>query len=322
MTDQNNENNQGSETDALNGLPDKERKETLEILDEIEKESAQNSTSKPEEKPDQKPDEGKPKDGDEKGKSDGKKPDLDEDKGKSKSESRREVKLIPAFIHEIEKKKLNSRISELQSEVETLTKGNSNRPDDGKSKDNHDEPDSEKEINEVAEKHGVSPELVKDMLALANKNGKLPSDVAEKLAEIDRLKNESSIKAEEQAFENDFSQKIVPLIKAEYGDNVPAGVINQIKEDLKAKAYTPEYEKVPFTVIYKGEDNFRGLIAPEKKGVEGGRGGTFNKENAEKAGGDQLDLTKPLADDVVRSLSDADFDTYCKNMESYERSKK
>ncbi|OLS16002.1 MAG: hypothetical protein RBG13Loki_0380 [Promethearchaeota archaeon CR_4] len=96
-------------------------------------------------------------------------------------------------------------------------------------------------------------------------------------------------------------------------------MIDQVREELKAKAYTPEYGKVPYSILYKGEDQFRGLVAPEKKGAEGGRGGT-NAQQDIAGQGEQIDLTKPLTDDVLKTLTDAQFTEYEKNMETHERS--
>lgn len=299
--------------EALNGLPAKELQETKEILAEIAGEDALKAgdkpatTDKPEPKPDTKPEEGKPETEKKPGEDDGKKP-----------EPRREVKLMPSWLHERAKADWSKREKELLDEVEKA-KGTSTRKEGEAPKDEN--LDVEKEAEALADKHGITVELAKDLVALADRKGKLPADIQEKLAAFDRLRDTETITAEATAFNADFDKNILPLVKAEYGDDVPAEVIEQVREELKAKAYTPEYSKVPYSTIYKGEDQFRDLVAPKKKGAEGGRGGT-NTTETRSDGGEAVDLTKPLSDEVLKGLSDADFEKYEKNMESYERSQK
>lgn len=310
----NDELNREVDTEALNGLPSKDLKETQEILDEIASETAPKegdkkpeTADKPELKPGEKKEEGKPETETKPGEDDGKKP-----------EPRREVKLMPSWLHERAKADWEKREKELLDEVEKA-KGTSIRQEGDKPKDENLE--TEKEAEALANKHGLTVDLAKDLIALTNRNGKLPSDVQEKLKAIDDMRDSAAITAEATAFNADFDRQILPLVKAEYGLDVPAEVIEQVREELKAKAYTPEYAKVPYSTIYKGEDQFRELVAPVKKGAEGGRGGTTSKEII-SGEGDAPDLTQPLSDEALKGLTDEQFATYEKNMESYERSHK
>lgn len=314
MTDPNNELNLGAENDGLEGLPAKELAETKEILGEIAGESAPkdgepkpDNTNKPEAKPEEKPGEakaedGKPKDGD-----DGKKP-----------EQRRDVKLMPAWLHERSKADWEKREKELLAEVEA-SKGTSVKPEGYNLKKEN--LDTTQEAETLAEKHGITVELAQDMLAIASRNGKLPEGIEEKLKAVDDMRNSVIVAAEASAFNADFDKIVLPLVKAEYGDNVPATVIDQVREELKAKAYTPEYAKVPYTILYKGEDQFRGIVAPERKGAEGGRGGSSAQQDI-SGKGDSIDLASPLHDDVLKTLTDEQFTIYEKNMEAFERSRK
>lgn len=313
MTDQNNELNLGAD-EGLNGLPAKELAETKEILGELETEAAPKPGD--EKKPDaslepKKPEEEKP--GEAKAE-DGKKPEGDDGK---KPEQRREVKLMPAWLHERAKADHEKREKELLAEIDAL-KGTS-KPEDKTKNENL---DTSKEAEVLAEKHGITVELAQDMIAIASRNnGKLPEGLEEKLKVVDDMRNSAIVTAEATAFNADFDRIVLPLIKAEYGDNVPASVIDQVREDMKAKAYTPEYAKVPYTTIYKGEDQFRGVVAPEKKGAEGGRGGSSAQQEI-SGRADAIDLTAPLNDDVLKTLTDEQFAIYEKNMETFEKSRK
>lgn len=311
----NNELNQGADADALNGLPEKELKETKDILDELDKESAPkpgddkkpDDSTKPEVKTEEKPETVKTDEEKAKEEADGKKP-----------EQRRETKLMPAWLHERSKAAWEKRETELLALVEsskgTVIKPEENKPIEG---------DLKKEAEILAEKHGITVELAEELVAIraSNSNGKLPPEIEAKLKIVDEMQNAATITAEATAFNADFDRIVMPLIKAEYGNNVPATLIDQVREELKAKAYTPEYAKVPYTVLYKGEDQFRGIIAPERKGAEGGRGGT-NAQQEIAGQGTTIDLTKPLTDEELKSLTNEQFDQYEKNMENHERSLK
>lgn len=314
MTNENNELNLGAD-DGLNGLPEKELAETKEILDEIGKEDAPKPGDEKEPEPStepKKPEEVKP--ADTKVEADKKPEDID---GKKTPEQRRDQKLVPAWLLERAKADHEKREKELTAEIETFKR--TSKPEDNSKNEN---PDISNEAETFAEKHGITVELAQDMINIASRNnGKLPTDIEERLNAVDEMRNNAIIAAEATAFNADFDRVVLPLIKAEYGDNVPAHVIEQVREDLKVKAYTPEYAKVPYATIYKGEDQFRGVVATEKKGAEGGRGGS-NAQQTISGEGTTIDLTKPIADDVLKTLTDAQFDEYERNMEQLERSRK
>ncbi|MEI9893790.1 MAG: hypothetical protein WDN28_07775 [Chthoniobacter sp.] len=94
----------------------------------------------------------------------------------------------------------------------------------------------------------------------------MPAEITEALADLKKAREEQGVQAEMAKFAADFDRDVLPALKAEYGDDVPASVIESVKEQLKEAAYSkPEYQKTPFKVIYKGDDAFRNLVAPKKK---------------------------------------------------------
>lgn len=309
MDNQNNEHSQGAE-EALNGLPDKEREETQNILDEIAAEAPKDG--KPEEKPKE---EAKPKEGEEaKPKENDGKP--DENNQNNKPEARREVKLMPSWLHERAKADWEKREKDLTGKIEELSKG-ATKTEDGAVVPSE---DLDKEVDALAEELNLDSKVVKRIVDLASKRGGVPPELLQKLDEVERFRQAEAIKTEAIQFNQDFDKIVLPLIKAEYGDDVSADIIEGIRDKTREIAYTPEYSKVPYSTIYKGDDQFREVISEKKKGAEGSRGG--HTQEASAVDGEQIDLASPQADDVIKKMSDAQFDQYEKNMEKFEKSKK
>lgn len=303
------ERDQDADTLALNGLSQKDRDETQEILDEIDSQAPKTTEPTDEaKKPEEKPEVEKPEKSEEK---------PEEDKDSKNPPARREAKLMPAWLHERAKADWAKRESELLQQVEQASKEAIEKKGDGKA--TVDSVDNDVKL--IAEKHDISEDLAKDLVEAAIKRaGVIPPELSEKLKQIDQLNEAKAIETELTSFNADFNTQIIPLIKAEYGDDVDPEIVERIREDFKEKAYTPEYAKVPYKTIYKGEDQFRDVIPPKKKGAESSRGGSTAA--AEMLGEEAVDLTKPLSDDAISKLAAAEFETYCKNMESYERSQK
>lgn len=321
MNDDKKELNPGADDQGgLNNLPEKELKETKEILDEIEKETKPPSDPKApadggKDKPPvatppadpKKPEEVKPKDGDGK---------PDENK-----EDRRDVSLMPAWQHKAAESKWNKERNELTTKIEALSKPAATPPAPGEpAKPTAPAPDVKAKLAEIAEQSGMPVESVTAIYELAAANsGKIPKDVEERLSKIDTLTAEREKEVEDAKFTSDFSRLIVPLIKKEYGDDVSQDVIQKIQNDLKSVAYTPEYSKVPYSEIYRGKDNFRGIIPPPKRGAEPTRGGYAGAKSA--SGEAPVKPYEEYTDDEVSKLQGEDFDKYCDYMEKFEKGK-
>lgn len=308
--------NQGADDGGLSNLPEAERNETKAILDEIEAAAPKDPVKKeeppaPKPEDDKKPEADKKVDGDKK--PEGEKPPA-EDK---KPEARREPKMMPSWQHERAKAAWEREKKELTAKVESAAgKPQVNEP--GKPDEKAASDLDPKEIQAIAEEVGVEVKTVEKLLALANKNGgKIPQEVMDKLEKVDKLSAEREAEVETIQYNADFDRLITPLIKAEYGDDVSPDVIADIRNTLKGLAYSDDFAKVAYATLYRGEEQFRNLVPPKAKGAEGSRGGTVAADEARKAATPAgLDLTKPLSDEQIKQLSDADFDTYCKNMES------
>lgn len=307
MNDNKTEPNPAADAEALNGLPDKERKETEEILGEIRGEDARKAGDAPETpaKPeDKKPEEVKPPVSD-------RKPDGSKDDGDKEGQKRREGQsVLPAWLHERAKADWTKKETALLAEIENLK---SSKPPTNASEQPKPTED-DKELVAIAEKHGVSPDLLKDLMAVSNKKMTLPAEISQKLEVIEQERQKAVVASELASFNADFDKFILPAIQAEYGSDVPQSVIDTIREEVKVKAYTPEFAKVPYSMIYKGDDQFRGRVAPIKKGAEKSRGGSMSAALDNAASDTQVDLTKELSAEELAKLTDAQFDQYSDNM--------
>lgn len=325
MSNTNNEPNQGGPDGDLQNLPDAERKETQEILDDIAKTNA--GSGKPEDvKPDAKPPEPpKAPEATPDSKPDGN--DKDKQPDVQKSGDRREVSLMPTWMHKADESKWNKEKEDLMGQIEKLSKspGAPSKDGQGGEKPPQANGDYKAEVAKIAEQYQIQPELAEALVKVAIQNsGKIPADVEAKLAKIDKLESERAIEVETAKFSNDFDTIVLPLIKAEYGDDVPAEVVSKIKEDLKSVAYTPEYARVPYTTIYKGTDQFRGIIPPKKAGAERSRGGHHQSKENSGAGEmpswkEKVEAGEKLTDEEVSKLSDDEFEAYSNTMAVRER---
>lgn len=310
-----NEPNQEAALDSeIESLPQKDREETKQILDEIEKANAPKSIEKVETT--QKPEKVEEK------------PATDDGKKAAdvtpKEEPKRREKVVPAWMLNIANKRQEDKdktIAELNRKLEEAQKGKDTSKTTKSSETdvilNTDGKSLEEEAQEYAEQEGISLRLAKDLITakrLAEISHTKTGDIDFYKDSIRKQQEEDANAREEQLFERDFEKDIIPLIKKEYGDDVPASTIKQIKDDIKAKAYTEEFAKVPYTMIYKGDDNFRSLVPTPKKPVEGARTVAISEKKVDSQDTGK-DLSQPLSDEEVKNLSDAEFDTYSKNME-------
>ena len=234
------------------------------------------------------------------------------------SMKRRESTLVPAWMLKVQEDQAAKRETDLKNQLANLSKTGKALETDGTKK-----PDAaevkvyDEKVKNLADKLGVEPDELKDAIkSLVPDAPTLPPDLAEKLKEIDTLKSERAIAVEEAKFSADFDTQILPLIKKEYGDDVPPETILKLKENLKAMAYEPDYAKVPYATIYKGTDSFRGVIPDKKKGAENSRGGTVvvtqsTRTTAQNGDIDWADPDLDLSDEQLKKLDAAEFDKYC-----------
>lgn len=321
----NDNNDQGNILDdsGINNLPEKEKEETQEIIDEIKKEEepekdpADKDLDKPkeEEEPEDKPKDENPKDEDEGKDPDEGKDEADKDKKEDKKEPpRSKSKLLPNWIHEKAIREKNEEIDSLSKTIEELKSSNNDKPNEEISESDKDS--LKAEIEEKFKDKDLDPEIIESIVKIAiERGGKLPAEVQDKLKVIDDIREKSEIEAEETAFNSNFEEFVVPLIKAEYGEDISKDTIDVIREKTKEIAYTEEYKQTPYGVIYKGVDDFRKFERP-KAGSESGKGGMNNSDTGKET--DEMDFSNVSEEDIDK-MDGPTFDKFSEWQEDQEK---
>ncbi len=321
MTQNIDETNKTSEG-GLENMPKALREETESILAEIQQEEDLKNP-KPKEDPE------KPQKSEEEKKDDEKK--SEEDKSKtgeegSKDNKRREPTLVPAWKQKVMEKQASKREEELLAEIETLKKAGAKPEDKDVKKEEPKTNDVKSIVDKIVEKHQVEdPDVIKSIFeeveSLINDKSKTPQDVLEKLKDVDALKEEIKkgkieieIANEEKNFNSDFDKIILPMIKAEYGETIPAEKISEIKAKLKEIAYTEQYAKVPYNEIYHGKGDFRNLYTAPKRSAEGGR-------TSIDLGSGKKVFSEDLTDEEFNKLTPEEQEEYGNQMARKERNR-
>lgn len=320
---------EGHDQSDLSSLPEKERKETEEILGDIEnggkqsdttvdnKKDADNDATATDQPTPEELEAAKQKEIDaEKLKSEETVKLADE---KKKQEERRPSTLVPAYVLKVQEDQANKKIADLTAQLEEARKAGEKALDAGVKPEDA-AATLDQRLQAISEKSGIAVDVLKEVVDLVKPSGtiELPEDLKKDLQAAKDLRAEREVEVEAAKFSADFDRLILPIIHAEYGKDVPEATVTQIKESLKAKAYTQAYAAVPYGTIYKGEDEFRNLVNAKAKGGEGSRGGTMTMADTAAAergtGVDWKALedsdSMELSEAEVRKLSDEDFDKY------------
>lgn len=300
--------------DGLDNLPESQRKETQEILDDITK--AEESKPKPEDVDTSKKPEGEEKKDDE----GDKKPELDKDGKPIKTEDESESSKRRPWQKAIEHKRkehaagLEQQVQDLTAKIAELTQRA--KPDDGKPATTEQKNVLGDKVKKLVEesKIDVPPEFIESIIQLAREGKELPEEITEKLAEVDKIKSAIEVEKEETFFSKDFDKLILPLVKAEYGDGIPEEKIAEIKEKLKQFAYSDQYGHLPYEEIYAAKKDFRGVVAPKKRSAEGPRNGSVTFDESKK---DYKNLTEAEA----LSLTPEEFDKWSDAQAANERNR-
>lgn len=123
----------------------------------------------------------------------------------------------------------------------------------------------------LAEKYGIEPE---DYLKM------FPSKVIEKEvvkgglspeqeALLNSIQSDKEQLAITEGFRSDFETNVLPLIRAEY-PNISDEKVKEIKSKIFDKINTDAYSMTPLSTLYKGEDEFRGVVTTPKKSFDEG----------------------------------------------------
>lgn len=128
-----------------------------------------------------------------------------------------------------------------------------------------------KEQRDFAEKYGFDPEDFarvfpnKEVVKEIVKNGLTP----EQEALLNNIKSDTETRAIQQGYDTDFKSSVLPLIKAEY-PTISDEKVEEIKSKIFERIQTDEYSMTPLATLYKGEDDFRGVVTVPKKTFDSG----------------------------------------------------
>jgi hypothetical protein len=207
----------------------------------------------PEKPKDEKPDEGK-------------KPDEGE-KGKEK----KEPSLMPRWQHEVAVKNLEKEKADLQKQLEEKSK----TPSPEKPLETA---QPEDDIKALAEELGADPDALRKIIDKAAERAKgnqqLPpelQELAKNLPDLQALTQQYKETVAEQEFSKEFEQYVVPLVEKEY-PQLSREQLLHIKSTLREKATDSKFLTTPLDVLYRGLDDFRGVVPSPHKGGESGRG--------------------------------------------------
>jgi hypothetical protein len=245
------------------GKPDSPDEETPENEEKPEKESPKPEPEKEEEEEageEAEPEKEKP----DKEKSEGETPEEEEE---PEDKSKRTPRLMEVYKHKIAEKNWGKEREKLEGTVADLTEQLKRKSS----------PERDKAIKSLIEKSGMEPEVVEELVKLAEMGQVALKKELESLRTEIKSGKEKALWAEEDSkFEQDFEKNIAPILKT---DNVPAENIPRLKKLLKTLAFTEEYAKSPLPVVYRGVEDFQQFLpGAKKKSGEETRGGIRGKE--------------------------------------------
>lgn len=163
----------------------------------------------------------------------------------------------------------------------------------------------EEMLKQIAEKHGLDIEVVKDLDSVFYQKQEIPPEFQEKLSYVDKLREEYEGSLEKRLFEDDFEKRVAPLVRDEYPE-ISDSDLQNIKNTVKKIAYTEEFAKTPLDYIYRGEPSLRGVVRSTKKTAESSRKGDSKTE--------MIDYNS-LSGEQISNLTGKEFFEYSEWME-------
>lgn len=210
--------------------------------------------------------------------------------------------LIPSGrLTKIEKEQ-KEFFTEIRGLIEGLGKKIDSRPDTEKGQEQADE-----DIRQFAEANNLHEDVVKGLISIVEKRfpKAQPGDPAltEKLQSV---LEEREMDRQEAIFTRDFDKNVLPILQKEF-PNATAAEVATVRAKLQELAFTEEYARTTLPVIYKGVDEFRGLITPKgRKSAESGKGGGAPSNTA-------TDYENVTAEDIGK-MSDDEFEKFSEEM--------
>lgn len=171
----------------------------------------------------------------------------------------RPVTMVEAWklkVAEDQKEKLSKesaeRISTLEAELQKLS---------GKAPATQAQKDEiEAEIKAIADEAGIDAAPLTKLAEAIMKRNKPSTEVAET---VKKLNDEREAQHQQNLYGQEFDKDVVPLVKAQF-PTLPDTALAEIKEKLKAYAFTETYAKVPLSKIFLAEVAALDIQVPKK----------------------------------------------------------
>jgi hypothetical protein len=156
-------------------------------------------------------------------------------------------------------------------------------------------------VDKFIEESGMEKTAVMGLINIIKKHSGVSPDVEKRISQFEKTTAEQ---AEKSAFENDFSDNVLPLLKESNPDLTPAQ-IQKAKAKMKELAYEDGMDKIPLDFIFaRKQKEFEGIVStPEKKkSAEGSRPGS-------QAGTKAADYENITGNDI-KNMTDEEFEKY------------
>ena len=218
----------------------------------------------------------------------------DEDKNKNKG-GEDKTPHVPYSKFKKEKSKWEEREKQLTEEL-NLTKKQKEALEQAVSSKN-----IEQDVDKFIEETGMEKDAVMGLINIIKKHSGVSPDVEKRITNFEKTSAEA---AEKAAFENDFNENVIPLLKEANAD-ITSAQIAKAKEKIKELAYQKGNEKIPLDYIFaRHQRDLSGLIAkPEKKkSAEGSRPGS-------QSGVKPVEYEN-ITSEQIRDMSDSEFEKY------------
>lgn len=101
------------------------------------------------------------------------------------------------------------------------------------------------ELNEISQKHGIAPEVTKDLLNVFKKS--IPK---QDLSKYEEIIQEREMMAHKAAAERDFDERVLPLLKRDYPGVTPQHIAD-VREKVTNLAFSEGYNAYAIEDIYK-----------------------------------------------------------------------
>lgn len=197
----------------------------------------------------------------------------------------REPKQIPAWQHEVEKKRMRKEFDEektkitesftnelttIKSQLEEFSKKGHSEKEVVEKKEELD-----KDLDALADEYGVDKVFMSKLYNnLASKlSPKLPDDVSAKLSKIDQWEAEKQQQQEDLEYDKSFGSKVDPILKEKFPSLTPVEK-EAVREKLKEYYFDEKYINLDTDEIYTlKEKELEGLVSSKiKSGEKGTRG--------------------------------------------------